>query len=182
MWKRMKTIGAVALALMLLTNVSVQAQDTPTEPAGAEEAAPTIAALVADTDDFSTLAKALDAAGLTATLADASGDYTVFAPTNAAFAQLPEGKLETLMQPENAEKLRDILLYHVSEGTMNAGQLSEVAEVATMQGAAAPVTADGTSLSVGDASVVQADVAASNGVVHVVDAVLVPKVEADEEM
>ncbi len=122
---------------------------------------------------FTTLASALRAAGLVETLKGA-GPFTVFAPTDAAFARLPQGTLDALMKPENRTQLRNILTYHVVQGEQPASALSgQSREMPTVNGA--NVRIDGTDgVKVNDATVTQADVAASNGIIHVIDTVLMP--------
>jgi uncharacterized surface protein with fasciclin (FAS1) repeats len=121
---------------------------------------------------FSTLLAAAEAAGLVETLTG-EGPYTVFAPTDEAFAALPEGTVDTLLQPENQEQLQGVLLYHVVPGKVMTGDLSDGMEAETAQGA--PVTislADG--VTVNGATVVTPDIEASNGVIHVIDTVILP--------
>jgi uncharacterized surface protein with fasciclin (FAS1) repeats len=122
---------------------------------------------------FQTLLAAATAAGLVDTL-KSPGPFTVFAPTNAAFAALPAGTVESLLRPENREQLRAILLYHVVPGRIAAADLAgKTAAPVTAQGAILAV--DGrTGVQVNDARVITADVAASNGVIHVIDRVLMP--------
>lgn len=129
--------------------------------------------LVTSDPRFSTLATALDSAGLVTTLQGA-GPFTVFAPTNEAFDALPSGTLNTLLAPENRDQLRDILLYHVTEGSVMASQVTGMSNVETLQGGTVPVMTQSGSVMLGDATVVEADVQASNGVVHVIDSVLMP--------
>ena len=124
---------------------------------------------------FKTLAAALEAAGLIDTLKGA-GPFTVFAPTDEAFAKLPAGTVESLLRPENKEKLRSILLYHVVSGNVPASKVLKLNghSVKTLQGSSIKVrTKNGVRL--GNAKVVQTDVMASNGVIHVIDTVLIPK-------
>jgi uncharacterized surface protein with fasciclin (FAS1) repeats len=120
---------------------------------------------------FTTLLAAVEAAGLQQELA-ANGPYTVFAPTDAAFAALPPGTVEGLLQ--NQEALRAVLLYHVVPGRVTAAQAAGLSAAPTLNGAAVPVAQEGSTLRVGGATVVQADVEASNGIIHVIDAVLIP--------
>lgn len=123
---------------------------------------------------FKTLATALQAAGLIDTL-KGKGPYTVFAPTDEAFAKLPAGTVETLLKPENKEKLKAILLYHVVAGQVTATQAMKLSSAKTVGGQDVTIsTKDGTVM-VNDAKVVKADVIASNGVIHVIDTVLLPK-------
>lgn len=121
---------------------------------------------------FKTLAAALDAAGLVETLKGA-GPFTVFAPTDAAFAALPAGTVEKLLKPENKSKLTEILTYHVVSGKVMAGDLRDDMKAATVEGADITIDLDNGPM-VNDAKVVTADVAASNGVIHVIDKVMMP--------
>jgi uncharacterized surface protein with fasciclin (FAS1) repeats len=123
---------------------------------------------------FKTLAAALKAAGLVDTLKGA-GPFTVFAPTDDAFAKLPAGTVETLLKPENKAKLVSILTYHVVPGKVMAAQVTKMTSAKTVQGSALTVAATGGTVTVNDAKVVKADIAASNGVIHVIDTVLMPK-------
>ena len=124
---------------------------------------------------FKTLVAAVQAAGLEQTLRGA-GPFTVFAPTDAAFAALPAGTVEDLLKPENKDKLVSILTYHVLAGKVMASEIAgKTLEPATVQGATlkAVGAADG-SVTINDAKVVTADIAASNGVIHVIDKVILP--------
>ena len=124
---------------------------------------------------FKTLAAALEAAGLVDALKGA-GPFTVFAPTDEAFAKLPAGTVESLLKPENKENLKSILLYHVISGNVPASEVLKLngRSVKTLQGSSIKVrTKDGVHLD--NAKVVQTDVMASNGVIHVIDTVLIPK-------
>lgn len=124
---------------------------------------------------FKTLAAALEAAGLIDALTG-EGPFTVFAPTDEAFAKLPAGTVESLLKPENKEKLKAILLYHVVPGNITAKQVVKLngRTVKTLEGRSFKVnTMDG--VTVDDARVTKTDIQASNGVIHVIDTVLVPK-------
>lgn len=121
---------------------------------------------------FNTLVAAVQAAGLVDTL-KGDGPFTVFAPTDDAFSALPEGTVDMLLKPENKDKLTSILTYHVVPGKVMSGDLSDGMMAATVQGAEVKIgTANG--VTVNTANVVQADIAASNGVIHVIDAVIMP--------
>jgi uncharacterized surface protein with fasciclin (FAS1) repeats len=122
---------------------------------------------------FSTLVAAVDAAGLVETL-KGEGPFTVFAPTDAAFAKLPEGTLEGLLQPENRDQLIAILTYHVVPGAVPASAVVELSEVPTVNGANLSIAVEGQTVMVNDATVVATDIMTSNGIIHVVDAVLLP--------
>jgi uncharacterized surface protein with fasciclin (FAS1) repeats len=121
---------------------------------------------------FDTLAAALTAADLVDTL-KGPGPFTVFAPTDAAFASLPDGTVEMLLDPANKEQLVGILTYHVVKGDLMAADVARYDQAETVNGALLDVTADG-GVMINSASVTSADIAASNGVIHVIDAVLLP--------
>ena len=123
---------------------------------------------------FKTLAKALDAAGL-ATTPFSVGPFTVFAPTDEAFAKLPDGTLETLLKPENKEKLRRILTYHVVAGKVMASDVVKLQSARAVSGDTITVTVEDGVVHVDNATVTSADVLASNGVIHVIDSVILPK-------
>ncbi|MBJ7347022.1 MAG: fasciclin domain-containing protein [Thermoleophilaceae bacterium] len=128
--------------------------------------------------DLATLVTAVKAAELVDTL-QAKGPYTVFAPTNAAFADLPKGTLDTLLKPENKGDLANILTYHVVAGDVKAADLKDGQKLTTVQGEELTVKIDGATVSIvgagSTAKVVIPDVEASNGTVHVIDTVLLPK-------
>jgi uncharacterized surface protein with fasciclin (FAS1) repeats len=123
---------------------------------------------------FKTLAAALTAAGLVPTLKGA-GPFTVFAPTDDAFAKLPKGTVEDLLKPENKAKLVAILTYHVVPGKVMAADVAKMTSAKTVQGSAATVSTMGGVVMIDAAHVTKTDIAASNGVIHVVDTVLMPK-------
>jgi uncharacterized surface protein with fasciclin (FAS1) repeats len=123
---------------------------------------------------FNTLAKALQAAGLVDTL-KSKGPFTVFAPTDEAFSKLPAGTVESLLKPENKEKLKAILLYHVVSGDVTAAQVVKLSSAKTINGEDVKIAVNGGTVMVNDARVVKADIQASNGVIHVIDTVLLPK-------
>lgn len=122
--------------------------------------------------NFTTLVAAVQAAGLVDTL-KGEGPFTVFAPTDAAFAALPAGTVEDLLKPENKDKLVSILTYHVVAGKVMSGDLTEGMKAATVQGSEVTITLDG-GAKVNGANVTAADIEASNGVIHVIDAVIMP--------
>jgi uncharacterized surface protein with fasciclin (FAS1) repeats len=122
--------------------------------------------------DFTTLVAAVQAAGLVDTL-KGEGPFTVFAPTDAAFAALPAGTVEDLLKPENKDKLVSILTYHVVAGKVMSGDLTEGMMAPTVQGSEVTITLDG-GAKVNGANVTTADIEASNGVIHVIDAVILP--------
>jgi uncharacterized surface protein with fasciclin (FAS1) repeats len=130
-----------------------------------------IVAVASGNPDFSTLVAAIQAAGLVETL-QGTGPFTVFAPTNAAFEALPAGLLEKLLLPENVAALTAILTYHVVAGQVMSTDVT-AGDVATVEGSTIAITTDG-GVKVNGANVVAVDVGASNGVIHVIDAVIVP--------
>ena len=122
---------------------------------------------------FKTLVAAVKAAGLVETLKGV-GPFTVFAPTDEAFAKLPEGTVESLLKPENKDKLVAILTYHVVAGKVMAADVVKITEAKTVNGKSLTVKVDG-GVMVDNAKVVKTDIACSNGVIHVIDAVVLPK-------
>jgi uncharacterized surface protein with fasciclin (FAS1) repeats len=123
---------------------------------------------------FKTLAAALQAAGLVETL-KGKGPFTVFAPTDAAFAKLPAGTLDNLLKPENKAKLTAILTYHVVPGEVMAAQASKLTSAKTVNGEALMIHATGGKVMINNATVTTADIVSTNGVIHVIDTVLLPK-------
>ncbi len=122
---------------------------------------------------FTTLAAALQAAGLVDTL-KGDGPFTVFAPTDEAFAKLPAGTVETLLKPENRDQLIDILTYHVVAGEVKAEQVVKLDSAQTVEGNAVAIKVDHGKVYVDNAQVVMTDIEASNGVIHVIDSVILP--------
>jgi uncharacterized surface protein with fasciclin (FAS1) repeats len=122
---------------------------------------------------FNTLAAALTAAGLVDTLKD-PGPFTVFAPTDEAFAALPAGTVEDLLKPENKDQLIAILTYHVVAGKVMAADVVTLTEAETVNGAMVGVKVDGSNVMINNAEVTAVDIQASNGVIHVIDTVLLP--------
>jgi uncharacterized surface protein with fasciclin (FAS1) repeats len=123
---------------------------------------------------FTTLAKALTAADLVSTL-KGPGPFTVFAPTDEAFAKLPAGTLESLLKPENKDKLRRILTYHVVSGDVRAADVVKLQSAKAVSGDTITVKASDGKVRVDGANVTKTDIRTSNGVIHVIDAVILPK-------
>ena len=123
---------------------------------------------------FKTLVAALKAADLVKTL-EGKGPFTVFAPTDAAFAKLPPGTVESLLEPKNKKKLTDILTYHVVAGDVKAADVVKLTSAKTVNGQSVTIVVSGGTVKVDDATVVKTDIAATNGVIHVIDTVLMPK-------
>jgi uncharacterized surface protein with fasciclin (FAS1) repeats len=155
----MKTVQAALAAGAILASASIA------------QAADVVDTAVAN-GNFKTLVAAVQAAGLAETL-KGSGPFTVFAPTDAAFAALPAGTVDTLLKPENKAKLVAVLTYHVVPGKVMSSELKDGQTAKTVQGAEVTFDLDG-GAKVNDAKVVTADVAADNGVIHVIDKVILP--------
>jgi uncharacterized surface protein with fasciclin (FAS1) repeats len=125
-------------------------------------------------DNFSTLVAAVKAAGLVDTL-KGDGPFTVFAPTDEAFAALPEGTVENLLKPENKDQLVAVLTYHVVPGKVMAADVVGLSEAATVQGGKVDIQVKDGNVMIDGANVVTADIETSNGVIHVIDSVILPK-------
>jgi uncharacterized surface protein with fasciclin (FAS1) repeats len=123
---------------------------------------------------FKTLTTALEAAGLVETL-KGKGPFTVFAPTDGAFAKLPAGTVESLLQPANKQKLKAILTYHVVAGNVKAADVIKLSSAKTLNGQSVLIKTAGGKVMINNATVVKADIAATNGTIHVIDTVLLPK-------
>nr|WP_246616439.1 fasciclin domain-containing protein [Thaumasiovibrio subtropicus] len=132
-----------------------------------------IVTIAAGNENFSTLVTAVQVAGLVETL-QGDGPFTVFAPTDAAFAKLPEGTVESLLKPENRDKLVAILTYHVVPGKVISKDVVNLESAMTVQGDAVDISAMNGMVMVDTANVVQTDIMASNGVIHVIDSVILP--------
>jgi len=130
---------------------------------------------------FATLLAAVEAAGLTSTL-QGRGPFTVFAPTDEAFRKLPAGTVESLLKPENREQLKALLLYHVVPGRVPAATARTLDEATTVEGRSVRIRTSGASLRINASTVVSADVNASNGVIHVIDQVLMPPTDDGDAM
>jgi uncharacterized surface protein with fasciclin (FAS1) repeats len=130
--------------------------------------------VAASNESFSTLVAAVKAAGLVDAL-KGEGPLTVFAPTNEAFAKLPAGTVEDLLKPENKDMLIAVLTYHVVPGKVMATDVVKVTSATSLQGQNITVKVEGSTVMVDNATVVQTDIAASNGVIHVIDTVILPK-------
>lgn len=147
----------------------------PAETAETDEAmAGDIVEVAAENSDFSTLVAAIQAAELVETL-KGEGPFTVFAPTNEAFAKLPEGTVENLLLPENRDQLVAVLTYHVVPGKMLAEDVVGSGSLTSVQGSVIPVSVTDVGVTVKGANVVATDVMATNGVIHVIDAVILPE-------
>ncbi len=159
--QKMKVVlwGAVLVVLAFSSSVKSQSKD--------------IVDLAAGNEDLETLVAAVKAGGLVETL-KGKGPFTVFAPTDEAFAALPDGTLESLLKPENKDQLVAILTYHVVSGKVMSKDLTNGQKAATVQGENVKVSIGSAGVKIDDAKVVAADVKAKNGVVHVIDKVILP--------
>ncbi len=158
----LRTLSAVALSVTIGATTTAHAQSKD------------IVDTAVANGSFKTLAAALQAAGLVDTL-KGKGPFTVFAPTDAAFAKLPAGTVEGLLKPENKSKLVSILTYHVVPGSVMAAQAATMPSAKTVNGASLTIHAMGGKVMVDNATVTTADIAASNCVIHVIDTVILPK-------
>ena len=178
--KAVRTIGLIAVlsAPIAITTAANACPKTAGEKTAATFVATrpvqvgTIVDIAVSNPDFSTLVTAVKAAGLVETLSS-KGPFTVFAPTNKAFAALPKGTLEKLLKPENRNLLRKVLTYHVVPGDLMARNLRS-GRVATVQGSSVAVRVGHGSVRINKSNVIKADVDAKNGVIHVIDRVLLP--------
>jgi uncharacterized surface protein with fasciclin (FAS1) repeats len=153
------TAAIAALVLLTINDLSAAQQKT-------------IVGVAAGAGQFKTLVAAVKAAGLVETL-NGKGPFTVFAPTDEAFAKLPAGTVEKLLKPENKEKLVAVLTYHVLPGKLMAADL-RTTNATTLNGKELPIKVNAGKVTVGSANVTKADIEASNGVIHVIDAVVIP--------
>jgi uncharacterized surface protein with fasciclin (FAS1) repeats len=165
-------ITKLAVALVGLGAVNFVDSSFAQEPARMPPSSNTIVAVAAGNPDFTTLVSALRAADLVDAL-QGEGPFTVFAPNNAAFAKLPPGALEDLLKPENKNKLAGILKNHVVEGKVMAADVKS-GNVKTLDGKKVEVAVENGKVGFGGAQVIATDIEASNGVIHVIDTVVLP--------
>lgn len=170
----------VLLFLLGLAACADPEQPQESEPAsGAAPQAPgTVAEVLADDDRLTTFVTALDSAGLTQSLRE-EGPFTVFAPTDSAFAALPDGTVDDLLLPEYRDRLITILTYHVVEGAHATDDLRKASSLPTIEGGDLSIRTEGETVRVGEATVIAPDRAAGDGVVHIIDAVLLPPTDED---
>src|SRR5271167_1572594 len=166
--KHMVAMTSIATATALVLSLAIGAY------AGPKAASQDIVDTAVAAGSFKTLAAALQAAGLVDTL-KGKGPFTVFAPTDEAFAKLPPGTVEDLLKPENKEKLVAILTYHVVPGRDLVSQITKMNSVKTVNGQSLAISVNGGTVMVGNAEVIKTDILCSNGVIHVIDSVLLPK-------
>jgi uncharacterized surface protein with fasciclin (FAS1) repeats len=166
-------IRTALLALAVAVALPVAAGDHKSMDASHAKGVPSIVGIASSNADFETLTAALKAADLVGTL-EGAGPFTVFAPTDAAFEKLPPGTLADLLKPENKAKLQAVLTYHVVAGSVKAADVVKLDNAKTVNGASADITVAGGKVKVDNANVTQTDIIASNGVIHVIDAVILP--------
>jgi uncharacterized surface protein with fasciclin (FAS1) repeats len=159
--------GVAALSLSLIASTSALA-------GGSKMPTKDIVDTAVSAGSFKTLTTALAAAGLVETL-KGKGPFTVFAPTDEAFAKLPAGTVESLLKPANKQKLTAILTYHVVAGNVKAADVVKLSSAKTLNGKSVTIKTVGGKVLINGATVVKADIAATNGTIHVIDTVLMPK-------
>jgi len=159
--------GVAALSLSLIASTSALA-------GGSKMPTKDIVDTAVSAGSFKTLTTALAAAGLVETL-KGKGPFTVFAPTDEAFAKLPAGTVESLLKPANKQKLTAILTYHVVAGNVKAADVVKLSSAKTLNGQSVTIKTVGGKVLINGATVVKADIAATNGTIHVIDTVLMPK-------
>lgn len=162
----MKITTAIIAAAAVLLPLTAQADHHGKKPTK------NVVEIAAGAKDFSTLVAAVKAGGLAGALSG-EGPFTIFAPTNAAFAKLPEGTVATLLKPENKGKLAAILKYHVVAGKVMAADV-KAGKVKTLNGAKAKIAIKGGKVTIDSANVVKTDIVGTNGVIHVIDSVILP--------
>ena len=162
----MKIITTVIAATAFLFPLAAQADHHGAKPTK------NVVEIAASAKDFSTLVAAVKAGGLAGALSG-EGPFTIFAPTNAAFAKLPEGTVATLLKPENKGKLASILKYHVVAGKVMAADV-KAGKVITLNGAKAKIAIKDGKVTIDKANIVKTDIVGTNGVIHVIDSVILP--------
>jgi uncharacterized surface protein with fasciclin (FAS1) repeats len=170
---RLMTVAVTLVGFAVSMNTYASSCSAGATTAAKSTSAKSVVALASSSDDFQTLVAAIKAAGLVDVL-QAEGPYTVFAPTDEAFAKLPQGTLENLLKPENKEQLIAILKYHVVPGKVMAADVRTM-QAQTVQGQKVQLKVSEEGVYVDNAKVVKTDLMADNGVVHVIDTVILPK-------
>ncbi len=169
---RALSLSAAGIALILLVMFPLRLNATASGPQEGPAPEKDIVEVAVD-GGFTTLVAAVKAAGLVETL-KGEGPFTVFAPTDEAFAKLPEGALENLLKPENKDKLAAILTYHVVSGAVGSSKVVSMKSAKTVQGSDLNIKVKDGSVMINDATVTATDIEATNGVIHVIDTVLMP--------
>lgn len=161
-------LAVVAAALLSISGAAMAGHHSKAEASTGD-----IVDVAVSAGKFNTLAAALEAAGLVETL-KGDGPFTVFAPTDAAFAKLPAGTVENLLKPENKDQLIAVLTYHVVPGSVKAADVVKLSSATTVNGADVAISVEEGSVRIDNASVIMTDIGASNGVIHVIDTVILP--------
>ena len=169
----MKNNRLIALATLMAATITLPLAQASEKAAAKAPAKEDIVAVASGAGSFKTLVAAVKAAGLVETL-QGKGPFTVFAPTDEAFAKLPEGTVADLLKPENKEKLVGILTYHVVPGKVMAADVKTM-KAKTVNGQELDIKAADGKVTINDAKVIKTDISASNGVIHVIDSVVLPK-------
>jgi uncharacterized surface protein with fasciclin (FAS1) repeats len=164
-----RSLGRTAVAALLLGGLTVLSAGSAEAGEKKDVVETTISA-----KNFETLVTAVKAADLVSTL-KGKGPFTVFAPTDQAFAKLPEGTIAELLKPENQKKLQSILTYHVVPGRVMAADVVKLQQAKTVNGKTLKIQVQGDAVMVNDAKILKTDIEASNGVIHVIDTVVLPK-------
>jgi uncharacterized surface protein with fasciclin (FAS1) repeats len=174
--KKLTFVLSFAAAIGLMAIATGFAQDSKPKDKAAKDVKEVkdIVDTAVDAGSFKTLAAALKAADLIETL-KGKGPFTVFAPTDEAFEKLPKGTVEDLLKPENKKKLASILTYHVVAGKVMAADVVKLEEAKTVEGSKVKIVVKDGKVKVNDANVVKTDIVCKNGVIHVIDAVILPK-------
>jgi uncharacterized surface protein with fasciclin (FAS1) repeats len=165
MFKKLISVTAIVLASLSFSSIAL---------ANHHGEKKDIVDVASENGSFSTLVAAVKAAGLVETL-KGEGPLTVFAPNDEAFAKLPDGTVEMLLMPENKDKLVSILTYHVVSGNVSSAAAMKLDAAPTVQGTSVEISVVDGAVMINDSKVIAADVMASNGVIHVIDTVLMPK-------
>jgi uncharacterized surface protein with fasciclin (FAS1) repeats len=172
--KNLRTYSvALFIGLFAFVLVGCSDDDSSSSPSSPDTGQSDIVDTAIAAGSFNTLVAAVQAAGLEETLRS-PGPFTVFAPTDDAFAKLPAGTVEDLLKPENLATLQSILLFHVAPGSFKAADALAQSPLTSAQGGLLYVSIDGDGPEVNDSKITQTDIAASNGVIHVIDTVLIP--------
>lgn len=169
-----KTAMPIAIGTLMLVGFSASLSSLADDMSGSVTPKIDIVDTAVAAGQFNTLAAALDAADLITTL-KGDGPFTVFAPTDEAFAKLPEGTVASLLKPENRDQLIAVLTYHVVAGEVMAKDVVNLSEASTVNGADIAIKVVDGKVHINNATVIAADVASSNGVIHVIDTVLLPQ-------
>jgi len=172
MFKKIISTTAICISVLTMSSFAISGQSG--DKMDMKNMQPNIVEVAVDTGIFKTLVAAVQAADLVSVL-QSDGPFTVFAPTDEAFAKLPAGTVEMLLKPENKDKLASVLTYHVVSGKVTSSQVVGLTSATTVQGQKVSIKVVDGKVMIDDAMVTLVDVEASNGIIHVIDSVLLPK-------